>query len=415
MQDKRRDDMQKRENCLYVGIDLHKESHTAVLVNCWNEKLDVIVIQNKPSEFIKLARKVDKTATKLGLDPIYGLENAYGYGRSLAVWLIEKGNIVKDVNPSLAYDQRKSAPMMKKNDEHDAYCVATVLINQLHTLPDAKPEDNHWTLSQLVNHRDKLVKDGVRLKNNLHQQVSAAYPSYAKFFCNVDSKQALYFWKTYPSPGHLKGKTAEELTEEFKEVSKVVTKGKAEMILESIQTDGNTLRDYQDSRDFITQSLVRDLEHQKEELTKINVEIDKMLQTFDYKLTTMPYLGSAYAAKIISEIGDIRRFPNADKLACFAGISPKSFSSAGKGKDESNKQGNRELRGLFYFLAVSMVGTSTNGVPRNPVFYEYFHRKVSEGKTKSQALVCIMRRLVNIIYGMMKNKTEYRPYVPENM
>ena len=29
----------------------------------------------------------------------------------------------------------------------------------------------------------------------------------------------------------------------------------------------------------------------------------------------------------------------------------------------------------------------------------------------SQALVCIMRRLVNIVYGMIKNKTEYRPFV----
>jgi len=35
-------------------------------------------------------------------------------------------------------------------------------------------------------------------------------------------------------------------------------------------------------------------------------------------------------------------------------------------------------------------------------------RKISEGKTKSQALVCVMRRLVNIIYGMMANRTEYR-------
>lgn len=41
--------MQKRENYLYVGMDLHKDTHTAVLVNCWNEKLDVIVIRNKPS------------------------------------------------------------------------------------------------------------------------------------------------------------------------------------------------------------------------------------------------------------------------------------------------------------------------------------------------------------------------------
>ncbi|MCO1604370.1 IS110 family transposase [Desulfosporosinus nitroreducens] len=149
---------------------MHKETHTAVMVNCWNEKLDVIVIENKPSEFNKLAKRVNKMAVKLGLSPIYGLENAYGYGRSLAVWLIEKGYTVKDVNPSLAYDQRKSAPMMKKNDEHDAYCVATVLINQLHTLPDAKPEDNHWTLSQLVNRRDTLVKDGIRLKNALHDR-----------------------------------------------------------------------------------------------------------------------------------------------------------------------------------------------------------------------------------------------------
>ncbi|WOO35668.1 transposase [Anaerocolumna sp. AGMB13020] len=123
--------MQKRENLLYVGIDLHKESHTAVMVNCWNEKLEVVVIENKPSEFKKLAEKVNRKSNHLGLEPIYGLENAYGYGRSLAVWLIEKGYIVKDINPAMAYDQRKSAPMLRKNDEHDAYCVATVLINQL--------------------------------------------------------------------------------------------------------------------------------------------------------------------------------------------------------------------------------------------------------------------------------------------
>jgi hypothetical protein len=51
-----------------------------------------------------------------------------------------------------------------------------------------------------------------------------------------------------------------------------------------------------------------------------------------------------------------------------------------------------------------------SGKPYNPIFREYFLRKIGEGKTKSQALVCIMRRLVNIVYGMMKHKTAYRPY-----
>lgn len=64
---------------------------------------------------------------------------------------------------------------------------------------------------------------------------------------------------------------------ELKDVARHVTKGKAETILESIQTDGNTLRDYQDSRDFITRSLVRDLEHQKDELTKINIVMRRLV------------------------------------------------------------------------------------------------------------------------------------------
>jgi len=50
-------ELQSRENLLYVGIDLHKETHTAVMVNCWNEKLEVVVIENKPSEFKKTGRK----------------------------------------------------------------------------------------------------------------------------------------------------------------------------------------------------------------------------------------------------------------------------------------------------------------------------------------------------------------------
>ena len=83
--------MNQRENHLYIGMDLHKKTHTAVLVNCWNEKLETIVIENKPSEFKKLTDKVNKTARKLGLQPIYGLENALANGRALAVWLLEKG------------------------------------------------------------------------------------------------------------------------------------------------------------------------------------------------------------------------------------------------------------------------------------------------------------------------------------
>ena len=53
---------------------------------------------------------------------------------------------------------------------------------------------------------------------------------------------------------------------------------------------------------------------------------------------------------------------------------------------------------------------NTSGKPRHSVFREYFEQKVKEGKNKPQALVCVARRLVRIIYGMMKTRTEYRPF-----
>ena len=49
------------------------------------------------------------------------------------------------------------------------------------------------------------------------------------------------------------------------------------------------------------------------------------------------------------------------------------------------------------------------GYSTNPIFKEYYYKKIKEGKTKHQAIVCIMRRTCNIIYGILKNDTEYIP------
>ena len=80
----------RKENIIYVGIDLHKETHTAVMLDCWNTKLGEITFGNKPSEFPRQVRKVSRFVTE-DKTAVYGLENACGYGLALAVWLIEKG------------------------------------------------------------------------------------------------------------------------------------------------------------------------------------------------------------------------------------------------------------------------------------------------------------------------------------
>jgi transposase len=243
--------MHNKEKNIYVGMDLHKETHTAVIINCWNEILEEINIENRPSEFSKLTKKVTKHC-KDGVKPIFGLENAYSYGRTLALWLLEKGYLVKDINPALSYAQRKSAAMTKKNDSHDAYCVAVILLNMLEELPDANPMDSYGTLAQLVNRRESIVIETTRLKNQLHEHLGYTYPSYKKFFTVIDRPTALYFWEKYPSPKYLKGVTAENLAKELRPIShNQCSTNRAEKILEVVKEDETIEREHQDVRDFL--------------------------------------------------------------------------------------------------------------------------------------------------------------------
>ena len=398
--------MHKKQNYIYVGLDLHKDTHTAVIIDCWDEKIDSITIENKPSDFTRLMNKVNKIEGKL--TPVYGLEDVNGYGRSLAVFLIERGMIVKEVNSALSFMERMSYPTTKKSDDWDANCIASVLLRKLDTLPDANPQDLYWTIKMMVNRRDSIVKSVTTLTNQLHENLNYNYPSYKKFFSDVNGKTALAFYEKYPSPKHLQGVTDEELAEFLRKPShNSCSTRKAKEILDIVESDGDTTREYQESRDFIIQSIVRDIAFKSEEIKKVEIEMRKLLKLLDLKLETIPGVDTVTAIALVAHIGDIKRFRNADKLAKFSGIAPVNFSSAGKGKDKKSKQGNRELYGVFYFLAVQQVQVSKKGTSRNPVLLEYYKRKIAEGKTKIQALVCVMRRLNNIIYGMMKNKTEY--------
>jgi transposase len=278
------------------------------------------------------------------------------------------------------------------------------------TLPDEEHNDLHWTIRQLVKRRNSLVKGIVIAKNQLNSNLTNVYPSYKKYFCDVDNKTALLFWEKYPHPKHLKGVTPEVLLEELRVIHKGMKQVQAEKILMLSEQNSPKEKEFQTERDLIIKSLVKEIRFKKQENEEIDSELERLVELTGYKLHTMPGINLITASNIISEIGNVERFPNSDKLAQFCGISPVNFSSAGKGKDHRSRQGNRVLNAIFHFLSIQLVQVSPSGKPRHPVFREYFEKKVKEGKTKPQALVCVSRRAVRIIYGMMRTKTEYKPF-----
>ena len=404
-----------KEDFIYVGIDLHKETHTAVVIDCYNNKHGEITFPNRPADFPKLVAKVKKCNTE-GKEVVFGLENAYGYGRALAVWLIDKEYLVKDVNTAISHRQAKHrGAMYRKSDSDDAEAIALATLNMLDKLPDACPNDAYWSLGQLVHRRDNIMKQRTRLVNQLHEQLHIAYPSYKSFFNDISRPTALYFWENYPSKKYLEGKTVEDLREKLLPVShnKCSTRT-CETILNAVAGDKVKYIKYQDERDMVTLSIVRDLQHYNKELDKVDEMLEKMYKALGCTLTTIPGVNVITAVKILSEIGDIKSFSNSNKLAQFAGIAPLHLSSSGKGKDLATKQGNRRLQATIYFLAIQMIQISSKGTPRHPAFRAYYEKRKAEGKTSQQALICISRRLISIIYGMLKSGTEYRMPVVEN-
>jgi len=400
--------MKNRLNYAFIGVDVHKEQHTAVVTDCWTEVLGDFTFSSKISEYPKVVKEIKKVIPE-GLTPIFGLEDVGGNGRTLAVYLKENGNIVKEVNPTYSSTERRNNPTTMKNDVWDAKCIADVLIKKMNILPEADPDDLYWTLRQYVYRRNTMVKALAKSKIQLHEQLVKNYISYKKFFSEIDGKTALAFWHKYPSPSTLKNTSIKELTTFLLDASSnACSTRKAESILKLIEGDGDTYREYQSSRDDLVRSYVRSIKYYKGEIKELEKEIKGIMSKLDYKLESLTGVGTVTAAQIVAEIGDINRFRNANKLARYAGVAPTRFSSAGKGKDTKGTQGNRTLNGVLYFLAMQQIQlTKGTKKPRNLILFEYYQKKISEGKTKTQALICIQRRLVNIVYGMMKNKTEY--------
>jgi transposase len=147
---------------------------------------------------------------------------------------------------------------------------------------------------------------------------------------------------------------------------------------------------------------VRRLLDLREEIQEIEEELELLMKENKYTLATASGCGVVIAAEIVGKIGDINRFHSPGALAKYAGCAPREHSSGKTIRWRKTRSGNRRLNRAFHRMALSQISRSGNDAAR-----AYFKRKIAEGKTKAQALVCLRRQLVNVVWMMLKHKTEY--------
>jgi transposase len=120
-------------------------------------------------------------------------------------------------------------------------------------------------------------------------------------------------------------------------------------------------------------------------------------------ITSIIGVGAITADVFIAEIGSISRFPSAGHLASFVGMTPKErlSGSSVRGKARLSKIGNARLRKALYFPAIS-------AIKHNPVISKFYLRLRAAGKPPMVALCAAMRKLLCLIYEVLKSKTLFR-------
>ena len=114
-------------------------------------------------------------------------------------------------------------------------------------------------------------------------------------------------------------------------------------------------------------------------------------------LVTIPGIGESTANALLAEIPDINRFEGIRQLVAFAGLAPSERSSGTfRGQTRMSKVGSTRIRKLLYFPAVS-------SKRYNPVIIDFCNRIEAQGKSKMVALGGAMRKLLHIIFGVLKS------------
>jgi len=388
-----------------VGVDTHKDSHTAAVLDGYFDVLATITFANGKAGFARLEAKLKKLGK--GRDFIFGLEDSQGLGSFFASYLLGKGYTALEINPVLTDRGRKHTVSREKSDERDAIVIAKTLIRERSSLHPVRIDRNSVALREMVGYRQMLVAESTRIKNRLHIALFNQYKGVLGCFKDPFGKCALAFFLRYPGPSLLKEADPDCLSLFLKTHSKGrFSDKKARAILSNL--DNSIADGLTDTRTHIIAAHIERLTCIGQELKKIQDMLEGLVVASSYHcLTSIPGIDIVTAARIISAVTDISRFSSASKLARFCGIAPSEKSTGRKKRYQKSRYGNKSLYSTIYFIALSHISRTRNGKDKNPISRAYYLKKVSEGKTKKEALTCLTRRLVDIIFAVMRDRSIY--------
>jgi len=334
---------------------------------------------------------------------IIGIESTGVYSGPAINYFKDKPVKMVQINPKhtkRAKEITDNSP--NKTDRKDPRVIADIMEIGKY-LEIVKHEGAIAELRTLTLARERAVGRRTGLNNQMHALVFEIFPEFVQMM-NLNGKCATYILENMPTPTDIVAYGEERLLNKLREIGR--SKLKEEKI-KALYAAAQKSAGIREGRESIVMEINEILLERSIIAKHISAVEDKMCHYLkavpaSRYILSMKGIGEVTAAGIIGELGDFSNFSHSDGVLKFSGL---NLCEASSGKHLGNKRiskiGRSLVRKHLYYAAISMVR-------KGGIMHDKYSGYIARGMTKMKALVAIMRKLLVIMFALVKKHVEFQ-------
>jgi transposase len=334
-----------------VGVDSHKDTLAAAGVDTGGLTVFTVEVPNTTVGMDDLIGRIDDACV------VFGIEGTGGYGRALCDRLINDDRLVVEV-PTRITGRYRAQAGHTKTDKGDAVAIARAVLGDRCAGVTHEPVPE--TLRVLVAQRETLVRDQTAGINRIRARLVELDPDVEKTLKRI--RGINMFTRLSQWPGDTTGDPYRQA------------------LVSVIRIDG-------------TNCVTRLRQIQALEKT-----IAEIMPQAGHALQETVGIGLVGAATIIANTRDIGRFPTEGHYGRYCGTAPLDVSSGRQEHHRLNRFGNRAINATLQTAILTQIRFNAEGGI-------YIARRMTEGKTKTEAIRAAKRHLTKRIYRTLKQHT----------
>ena len=390
-----------------VGIDVSKGKSTVAILSVEGEIIEEPFEITHDIDGLGYLEEKLKKLPKEDLKIV--MEETGTYHLPVLGYLLDKEYFVAAENALKIKKYLDRGLRKAKTDKKDSYKLAEYACDNWFKLNKVRENDEIYNELRFLS-RQYLATISVQVKQkvNFSNLCDLLFPGYYQLLDDNNFILGLEIFKKYFHPEIVKKKKENQFITEIDKIAKKLGhKGAGITLANKIYTLAqNTIppRPNNQYSQLSASSCADALIITIKTSNTIITEMDKLARELpEYEvINEIPGCGKKLTARVIAEIGDVRRFKNAGSIIAYAGLDAPPYQS---GQFEAtnrhiSKRGNKYLRKTGY----EIMKTIKSNVNNENELRLYIIKKESEGKLKKVAKIAGLNKFLRIYYGKVKKK-----------